>query len=548
MMSRFKAKPMIQGALTAAAMLFSLTAAQAQDDRPLVRAIAADFNSIDPADTRSEQDQDLVLNLYDKLVEVKFEERPDGALNGDAFEVIPNLAESWDVDGPVVTFHLRDDVTFYPTGNPMTADDVIYSFTRLVSLPTNGKNQASVAGLFTPDQFEKIDDYTVRITHMDGPEGNPAEVAVRLTSMKFLQFGIIDSVEAKSHATEDDPWSRDWLQKNVASTGPYYISKHTPNQEIELTAVPDRAWGPQSNFNKILLRVTGDADIVSLVRGGVVDYAGEGLTGRQYTALEDAGYPVLFGETPDILRLSMAVDKEPFTNQTVRQAMLYALPIQQIIDVALGGRGAASPCVYNPLDITCNNSFARYDYDLDKAASLLEEAGVEDLTFDLWYSNALPYNDDVAILIKSSLAQIGVTANLKGTPEVQIKSAVRDRIYRENETMGGMYFEGGAFWLADPVTQTNCCLTSWSDRGGSWNWSRFDDPQIDEWHYAYRHSADTEARLDAYHKIQDRLADAAANQVPLAVMGRTVATSKRIEGVTFSQEPYARYTYLKLRD
>ncbi|MCR8550535.1 ABC transporter substrate-binding protein [Salipiger sp. P9] len=548
MKSIFRIKPAVLGALSAAAVLLSLASVQAQEDRPLVRAVAADFNSIDPADTRSSQDQDLVLNLYDKLVEVKFTEREDGAMIGDPMEVIPNLAASWEVDGPVVTFHLRDDVSFYPTGNPMTADDVIYSFTRLVSLPTNGKNQASVAGLYTADQFEKLDDHTVRITYMDGPEGNPAEVAVRLTSMKFLQFGIIDSVEAKSHATEDDPWSREWLQKNVASTGPYYISSRTPNQEIVLSAVPDRSWGPQSHFDKIILRVTGDADIVSLVRGGVVDYAGEGMTGRQYSALENAGFPVIYGDTPDLLRLSMAVDKEPFTNQTVRQAMLYAIPKQQIIDVALGGRGTVATCQYNPSDATCNDSFARYDYDLDKAAALLKEAGVEDLQFDLWYSNALPYNDDVAILIKSALAQIGVTANLKSTPEVQIKSAVRDRIYRENETMSGMYFEDGVFWLPDPVTQTNCCLTSWSDRGGSWNWSRFDDAQIDDWHYTFRNSGDTEARTEAYHKIQDRLADAAANQVPLVVMGRTIATSKRVEGVTFTQEPYARYTYMKLRE
>ena len=271
--------------------------------------------------------------------------------------------------------------------------------------------------------------------------------------------------------------------------------------------------------------------------------------GRQYSALESAGFPVLHGPTPNILRMSMAVDKPPFDNQTVRQAMIYATPIDQIINVALGGRGFASDCFYNPNDATCNGSFGEmYSYDLEKAAELLKDAGVEDLEFDLWYSNSLPYNDDVAILIKSSMAQIGVTANLKATPEVQLKTAVRDRTYRENETMSGMYLHEATFWLPDPVTQTNCCIVSWSDIGGSGNWSRYDDPEIDDWHYTYRNSGDQAARTEAYHKIQDRLAEAAANQIPLVVMGRTVATSKRIAGVTFTQEPYARYTYLKLAD
>ncbi|HWJ75454.1 MAG TPA: ABC transporter substrate-binding protein [Kaistia sp.] len=548
MVSFLKVKRAAKALIYSLLLLSAASVAQAQNTPPLVRAVAADFNSIDPADTRSMQDQDLVLNLYDKLVETKFTERADGSFDGDPMEVVPSLAESWEVDGPAVTFHLRKDVKFYPTGNPMTADDVIYSFTRLVEIPANGKNQTGVAGLYTADQFEKIDDHTVRITSKDGPGGKPAEVAVRLTSMKFLQFGILDSVEVKKHATESDPWAREWLQKNQASSGPYYISEHTPNQQITLTAVPNRPWGPQPKVDKIILRVTGDADVVSLIKGGVVDYAGEGLTGRQYKSIEDAGFPVMFGPTPNLLRLAMAVDKAPFDDKLVRQAILYAVPVKQIINVALGGRGEPSPCMYNAGDVTCNDSFGRYTYDLEKAKALIEQSGKKNIAFDFWYSSALPYNNDVAILIKSSLSKIGVTANLKPTPEVQLATAVRNRTYRENDTMSGMYLFDGVFWLPDPVTQTNCCVVSWSDKGGSGNWSRYDDPVIDELHYTFRNSGDTKARNEAYHKIQDIMADQAANQIPLVIMGRTVATSKRLSGVTFSQEPYARYTYLQLKN
>ena len=59
----------------------------------------------------------------------------------------------------------------------------------------------------------------------------------------------------------------------------------------------------------------------------------------------------------------------------------------------MAGRGERSPCIYNPDDPTCNNSFAKYTFDLDKAKSLLKEAGKENFSFDFWYSNALPYNN-----------------------------------------------------------------------------------------------------------------------------------------------------------
>jgi peptide/nickel transport system substrate-binding protein len=527
--------------------LMSLVSASAQDTKPLVRAIANDINSLDPHDTRGAVDQDIMLNIYDKLVEMEFKEQPDGTFIGDPMGVVPSLAESWTIEGPKTTFKLRKDVKFYPTGNPMTADDVIYSFTRLVSIPANGKNQAGVAGIYTPDQIKKIDDYTVEIIHMDGPGGKPAEVAVGLTSFKFLQFAVLDSIEVKKHVTAQDHWAREWLQKNLATTGPYYIASRTPNQQIVLKMVPGRKWHPQPSFQEVVLRITGSADVVSLVRGGVVDYAAEGLTGRQYDALQQARFPVLHAPTPNILRVSMAVDKPPFTDKRVRQAMLFAMPVQQIISSALSGRGQPSPCVFNPDDVTCNNSFARYDYDLNKAKALLKEAGQENFSFDFWYSNGLAYNNDIAILIKNSLSRIGITVNLRPTPQVQLMTAVRARVLRENESMSGMYLHETTFWLPDPVTLTNAAIVSMSQAGGATNWSRQDLKEVDDLHYTYRNSTDTAARTKAYHRIQDILAEEAGNQIPLIVTGRTVATSQRITGVNFSQEPFSRYWPIRLK-
>jgi len=148
--------------------------------KPLVHAIPADIASLDPADIRGQQDQEIGVNVYERLVQLKFNEQPDGSLLADPVEVVPQLAESWKVDGPVITFKLRPGVKFFATGNPVTAEDVRYSFERLVRITGNGKNQAGIAGIFKPEQIVAVDPQTVQITFTDG-NGVPTAIPVALS-------------------------------------------------------------------------------------------------------------------------------------------------------------------------------------------------------------------------------------------------------------------------------------------------------------------------------------------------------------------------------
>ncbi|HEY0185561.1 MAG TPA: ABC transporter substrate-binding protein [Rhodopila sp.] len=512
--------------------------------RPLVHATPADTASFDPADIRGAQDQETGLNVYERLVQYKFNADKDGTLWADTEHVVPQLAESWTVDGPVITFKLRQGVKFWPTGNPLTSEDVRYSFERLVTIPANGRNQAGIAGLFRADQVVAVDPQTVRITFADS-NGVPTAIPVDLVSMRFNQFAIIDSVEVKSHATADDPWANAWLLKNAAGTGPYYVASRTLGQQIVLKAVPNHWSGQQPAFETVIRRITGNADLVSLIKGGVVDYAAEGLTGRQYDALAAAGLPVLHADVPNILRLSMAMDKEPFTDARVRQAMLYAVPTDKIIKTALSGRATRAISLYNHDDPTAVNDYEKFKLDLDKAKSLLAAAGKTSFSFDFWYSSALPYNNDIAILIADSLKSIGVTANLKPTPALQLLDAIRARIIGTDQAMSGMLLNESVIWLNDPSTLTNSAIVTKSDAAGSSNWARYSDPEVDALHIKYRNSSDAPARLAAYRRIQEKVADAAATMNPLVILGRTIVVSPRITGVTFTPDPYARYTYLR---
>src|SRR5882757_10048911 len=253
----------------------------------LVHAWTSDYTSLDPANTLGvDENQEIGVNIYERLLQFKFSSGDNGTLNGFGLDVTPQLATSWTVDGPKITFQLRDGVKFYPSGNPMTAEDVRYSLERMVMIPGNGQFQAGVAGLYHANQFKVI----------------------------------------KSHATPDDPYAAKWMQNNVASTGRYYVDSHQPGQQVVLKAVPNHWSGSEPAFTTVVLRILGGADLVSLMKGGQIDYAAKGLAARQFDQLQSSGFTVLHGQTPNILRADLSVDSGPLSNVALRQAIAYAVP------------------------------------------------------------------------------------------------------------------------------------------------------------------------------------------------------------------------------
>jgi peptide/nickel transport system substrate-binding protein len=509
-------------------------------DQPFVYAVPTDISGPDPANLRGGEDQEFIHNVYERLATDKFDEQPDGTLFYDSKTLVPQLATSWDVNGATVTFHLRTDVKFYPTGNPLTAEDVRYSFERLTRIVGNGTFQAGVAGIYKAEQLKVVDEHTFQVTFTD-PSGAPVLSPVSLANMKFNQFGIVDSVEVKKHATAADPWASTWLQKNTAGTGPYYVDKHTPNDQITLKAVPNHWSGQQPYYQTIVVKLTAGADLVSLLKSGAVHYATQGLTGRQYKDLEAAGFQVRHASIPNRMRISMALDKGPTADKTVRQALMHAIPYDTIISAALAGYGVRDLSFANPNDPLGLPLWKAYDYDPAKTKSMLAAAGVHNLTVKFWYSSDLSYNEDIALLVKDSMAQAGVTLVPTPRPGLQLTTLARDRSTGKPSEMDGMYLTESVFnWLDDPETLVDSSGKSDSPS----NWTRINIPEIDQLHRKYRKSTDVAARTDAYHRIQQILVDQAAVN-PIVVTGRTAATVPGVRGITFVWGPYQWFQYLK---
>ncbi|QTV80437.1 hypothetical protein KAE78_05825 [Microbacterium sp. NIBRBAC000506063] len=315
----------------------------------VVVAWTGDINSMDPPNNPIEWNRELSFATYETLVNHEFVESEAGSLVWMGLDVAPGLADSWEIDGPTVTFHLNEDAVFYPSGNPVTAEDVYWSFDRALEHPGGyGLFNFNLAGIFSaPDQIEVIDDKTVSITFQNS-SGDPLLLPFSVTSLRFPHFGIIDSVAAQEHATPEDPWAVSYLDWNTLGSGAYYVAERKENEEIIFEAVPDYYRG-QPAVTRVVATISANADLVALMKSGAVDIARAGLSNQQLDELEASGFTVLTEAVPNIVRLALAMDDERLADPLVRKAIAYAIPYEQINNVVYSGRGEKAESIVNPL-------------------------------------------------------------------------------------------------------------------------------------------------------------------------------------------------------
>ena len=400
------------GATTAPAAETSAPAATTPSDEvtrenTLIIATPELFLSRDPLVGGTTTSSEINLQIYETPIFWIFEgESVEGGSGlvqqGDQWE--PKLAESVDIsdDGLVYTFHLREGITFYPSGNEMTAADWEYVFQRALGSPAGfGGYMASQIGFTQPGRI--IDDYTYELT-LDKPNPNFHYMAV-------INSAIIDSAVAKENATAEDEWSTEWLNENTAGTGPYYL-KSSGESEIVLEANPDY-WGDSPYFKRIVYRYVPDlADRVLLLKSGEVDIAYR-LSPLEIQDVEtEDDIQVLSAPSHQIDVLFMNVTAGPTQDQNVRKAILAALPYDDIIDSVFFGKARA----YNGIFFDEAPGFLAGPepvQDLAAAQAFMDQSTYPDgFDVDMLIRSDSPTNETEALLIKDALANVGINVNI----------------------------------------------------------------------------------------------------------------------------------------
>ena len=365
-------------------------AADSEYKDTLVYALNTDVQSLDPQiqnDTTSEQ---VVKMLYNTLL--KFED--DGTVVGD-------LAESWSVseDKLTWTFNLKQGVKFH-NGKELTSADVKATFDRALNAEAGGLRTTEIIKMFTA--VEAPDPYTVTIT-TDGPYG-PME-----SLMCNMSLGIMDADYIEQYGLD--------LGTSVEGengTGPFKVVSWERDQEIVVERFDDY-FGTPAKLQTVLYTIIPEAAsrVIALETGevDVIDKPTDEDLARLEADTEN--YTVLRKPTISQRLFRFGCNDPIISNTKVRQAIVYAIDRQAIIDALFTGSAYPSTAPLAPVTFGYSD-LGEIEQDLELAKSLLAEAGYPD-GFDTKIVTTERYQNgiELAEIISQQLAEIGINAEIE---------------------------------------------------------------------------------------------------------------------------------------
>ena len=510
-----KSKHVMSLCLFAAMLLTFGGAAQAQDAQ-LVVGWPQDVITLDPDRTYEPYAMMTLNGMYDQLV--KFEGRID--------QVSPHLAESWTIseDGLTYTFTLHSGVTF-SSGNPLTANDVKWTFDRLKNLKSNASFLAdSIAGVEAPD------DSTVVVTMTTAD-------ASFLSKLASPNFGILDSevVKANGGSAAEDAASADnaqnWLDHQSAGSGPFILEKFEPDAEIILVR-NDKYWKGPAPLQRIHFQNIKDPNTqLLMLQKGDIDIA-MGL-GPEHAQMAGS-FPditVLPLTTMTMSFLLMNDDQElagPIANKDVRQAIKYAIDYRGFH--MLAGEGAVTPISVIQQGFLGSLPPRDPDFtDLDKAKELLAKAGYPD-GFETKIETISYLHDGlnwvtVAEKVAADLALVGIKATIEP----------KELTVGLDEYRKGQWALATAGWSPDFLDATNqLAFLPGSTVGLRANWTEDANPELAELGKQAAVESDTEKRAALLEEIQRRM-DENSPFLPIVQHPSRLAFRNDVKGVAWHE-------------
>jgi peptide/nickel transport system substrate-binding protein len=424
----------------------------------------------------------VVHNVYQNLVTFT---------GADLTTIKPGLADSWDTkdagDHWEFTFHLHPGNKF-ASGNPITADDVVYSFNRVIAI--NG----SPAFLFTddaglkPDSVTAVDPMTVQINLPK--TASPGGFLAILTN---TVAGVVDSKVVKTHETNGDHGAA-WLLDHSAGSGPYVVDHWTKDAEVLLKANPNFS-GPKPALDSILLQhVPESANQLTALQKGDADLA-LNLTAEQLATLSGDAVSVQ-GSDLRLFYVGMNVAMKPLDKVEVREALRMAVDYDGIVKDLLSGNAQKVQTII-PSPMFGYNNDAPFQQDVAGAKALLQKAGVSNVKLEMTIpEGAAPGGvqwSDLAAKLQSDWQQIGVTVDIKQVTFAELLSA-----YRAQKADLALLYWGPDF--ADPDTNVTP-FTTFAAHSIAWR-NSWDDPIATKAHDAAV-MTDPTARLAAYKDITE---------------------------------------------
>lgn len=367
--------------LIGTAVAYFGTTTHAQDDEEqteITIAIGNDIDSLDPFLAQATLTESIIYNIFEGLLDAE----TDGTL-------IPHLAHDYEIsdDALTYTFYLEEDVTFHD-GSDFTAEDVVYTYSKLAGL--DGEDALSDKWEVV-ESVEATDDYTVEVTLSNPDSGFLARTITAIVPADY-----------EDHAA------------NPIGTGPYTFVNHSIDQRVTLEKFDDYFQGSDFDVDVVNFEILPDEETALLAfQSGDIDFI-TAVTDQNLSRVpEDAN--VVSGPLNMVMMLALNHEVEPLDSLEVRQAMNMVVEKQDIIDVAMDGRGAVLHTFMSPaMEFYYNEDLEDYyTVNVEEAQALMAEAGYEDgFSIDMKVPNNAQVYIDAAQVLQAQLAQINIDLTL----------------------------------------------------------------------------------------------------------------------------------------
>jgi peptide/nickel transport system substrate-binding protein len=453
----------------------------------------------------------------------------------------PSLATDWSAseDGLTWTFNLRDGVTFHD-GEPFNAEAVCFNFDRWYNFkgiqqsPSVSYYWSTVMGGFATNESEDLGESLYKScsatdeTTVDITLSRPSSTFVSAISMpsysiaspKALQEYGADDVSGTGEAPT---FNGTFGTEHPVGTGPFKFDSWEKGNQLVLSANEDY-WDGAPTIDTLIFKPIADGPARrQALEAGEID-AYDNVDPADVGDLEGGGFQILRRPAFNVGYIGFNVSKPPLDKLEVRQAFAHAINRQAIIDTNYPEGSEVAKEFMPPELFGYADDVTEYEYDVEKAKSLLAAAGETNPTIELWYPTDVsrPYMPDAAAnfqLIQADLEAAGFTV----TP----KSAPWSPDYLDKVNSGGThaYLYG---WTGDFGDPDNFVGTFFQAPSAQWG---FENPEIFDILNRAEAETDEAARTELYQEANRMIMDFLPG-LPYVHTQPAIAMKEGISGLT----------------
>ena len=436
-------------------------------------------------------------------------------------ELTGELAQSWDVspDQRVITFHLKPNLK-WADGKPLTSEDVLFTWQTVTDDKTRSPYGADYKLV---KKAEAPDSSTFKVTYAQ-------PYAPALDSWSGLH--ILPKHLLKDQDINNTPFSR-----NPVGSHYYQLDQWKKGESLSLKRNPNATQG-QAKIDHLVSRIIPDraAQFLELMADNI-----------DSMSLNSIQYARIFPSRPDLTAkiaqykelgnsytyLGFNLQRKPFDDVRVRQAINYAIDKQEIIDGVLLGLGLPVASPYKPGTRWSNPQLQPYPYDPQKAIALLKEAGFEDhdhdgildrdgqpLSFEI-LTNQNKEREMSAVLVQRRLKEVGIDVKIRVVEWATfISRFIKTKDFNVVLLGWGLGLEPDQFNIWHSSQQAP----------GQFNFIGYNNPRVDKLLEAGRLELNPDKRMKIYHEFSEILLKDSPVVYLFAGYGLT-GIHKRVKGI-----------------